>query len=116
MFITEGVATILIGVAIFFFLPDCEYTQRCFQLFVSNVSLVPPQAKWLTDREKQFIQARLPGNSPQAKEANFKWQEILVVLKDPKTWLFTACWAFFTVGTTGLQFYLPTVIVNLGFT
>ena len=37
-------------------------------------------------------------------------------MKDPKTWLFTFCWAFFTVGTTGLQFYLPTVIANLGFT
>lgn len=37
-------------------------------------------------------------------------------MKDPKTWLFTFCWACFTVGTTGLQFYLPTVIANLGFT
>lgn len=37
-------------------------------------------------------------------------------MKDPKTWLFTLCWAFFTVGTTGLQFYLPTVIADLGFT
>lgn len=37
-------------------------------------------------------------------------------MKDAKTWLFTFCWAFFTVGTTGLQFYLPTVIANLGFT
>lgn len=37
-------------------------------------------------------------------------------MKDAKTWLFTLCWAFFTVGTTGLQFYLPTVIADLGFT
>jgi MFS family permease len=37
-------------------------------------------------------------------------------MKDMKTWLFTFCWAFFTVGTTGLQFYLPTVIADLGFT
>jgi hypothetical protein len=30
-------------------------------------------------------------------------------------WLFLLCWAFYTVGTTGLQFYQPTVIANLGF-
>jgi hypothetical protein len=31
-------------------------------------------------------------------------------------WLFTLCWATFTVGTTGLTFYQPTVVSNLGFT
>ena len=31
-------------------------------------------------------------------------------------WLFTLCWAFFTVGTSGLTFYQPTVVANLGFT
>jgi nitrate/nitrite transporter NarK len=37
-------------------------------------------------------------------------------LKDVRLWLFTFCWAFFTVGTTGLTFYQPTVVANLGFT
>lgn len=31
-------------------------------------------------------------------------------------WLFTLCWATFTVGTSGLTFYQPTVVANLGFT
>jgi len=31
-------------------------------------------------------------------------------------WLFTLCWAFFTVGTYGLTFYQPTVVASLGFT
>jgi hypothetical protein len=31
-------------------------------------------------------------------------------------WLFTLVWATMTVGTTGLTFYQPTVIANLGFT
>jgi hypothetical protein len=31
-------------------------------------------------------------------------------------WFFTLCWAFFTVGTSGLTFYQPTVVANLGFT
>ncbi|KAH8601958.1 major facilitator superfamily domain-containing protein [Bisporella sp. PMI_857] len=99
MFIVEGIVTIVIGIGIVFLLPD-----------------FPPQAKWLTEDEKAFIQARLPSNAPQSKEVNFKWSEIGNVMKDPKTWLFTLCWAFFTVGITGLQFYLPTVIADLGFT
>jgi len=117
MFIVEGIATVVIGIAIWFLLPDCKF--RIPQLgIVSRLTklLVPPQAKWLTDDEKAFIQARLPGNAPQSKEANFRWREILDVLKDVKTWLFTLCWAFFTVGSSGLQFYLPTVIADLGFT
>jgi nitrate/nitrite transporter NarK len=31
-------------------------------------------------------------------------------------WLFTLIWATFTVGTSGVRFYQPTVIANLGFT
>lgn len=76
---------------------------------------VPADASWLTDREKAFVQARLPTNSPRAAEANFSLKELITTLKDHKVWLFLLCWAFYTVGTTGLQFYQPTVIANLGF-
>ncbi|TQN64610.1 putative transporter [Colletotrichum shisoi] len=37
-------------------------------------------------------------------------------LKDGRLWLFTLIWATFTVGTSGVRFYQPTVIANLGFT
>lgn len=77
---------------------------------------VPPTAKWLTDREKAFIQARLPPNAPRASEQNFNWREIVSTLKDRRLWLFTLIWATFTVGTSGVRFYQPTVIANLGFT
>lgn len=77
---------------------------------------VPPTAKWLTDREKAFIQARLPPNAPRAAEQDFNFSEILSTLKDKRLWLFTLIWATFTVGTSGVRFYQPTVIANLGFT
>lgn len=85
-------------------------------LGILTLCAVPPTASWLTEKEKAFIQARLPGNAPRATEANFKFREILMILKDKTIWLFTLCWVFFTVGTTGLAFYQPTVIANLGFT
>lgn len=77
---------------------------------------VPPTAKWLTDREKVFLQARLPPNAPRAAEQDFKVSEIVSTLKDKRLWLFTLIWATFTVGTSGVRFYQPTVIANLGFT
>ncbi|KAL5388983.1 hypothetical protein DPSP01_002687 [Paraphaeosphaeria sporulosa] len=99
IFLVEGIITIAFGVAIYFIFPD-----------------FPPQAKWLTDDEKAFIQARLPGNAPQAAEMNFNWREIVESLKDIRLWLFTLIWALFTIGNSGVRFYQPTVIADLGYT
>ncbi|PLB52109.1 pantothenate transporter [Aspergillus steynii IBT 23096] len=99
LILTEGVFTVVLGIFVFFFLPD-----------------FPSTASWLSEKEKAFIQARLPSNSPRAAEANFDLRELITTLKNKRVWLFLLCWAFFTVGTTGLLFYQPTVIANLGFT
>ncbi|KAH8805889.1 pantothenate transporter [Xylogone sp. PMI_703] len=97
--LTEGIFTVLLGIFTYFFLPD-----------------FPATASWLSEREKAFIQARLPSNSPRAAEAHFNLNELVTTLKDKRVWLFLLCWAFYTIGTTGLSFYQPTVIANLGFT
>ncbi|KAL4964475.1 major facilitator superfamily domain-containing protein [Aspergillus stella-maris] len=99
LFLTEGIATVIFGIAIWFLLPD-----------------FPETATWLTEREKMFIQARLPSNAPRASEQNFKLREVIDSLKDLRLWLFTLIWATFTVGTHGVTFYQSTVIANLGFT
>lgn len=70
----------------------------------------------MSETEKQFIQGRLPANAPIYGESNFNIHEIIYALKDARMWLFTLVWATFTVGTSGLQFYQPTVIARLGFT
>ncbi|KAI0477988.1 major facilitator superfamily domain-containing protein [Xylaria cf. heliscus] len=99
LFLVEAIGTILVGIAIWFLLPD-----------------FPETASWLTDKEKAFIQARLPENAPRATEQDFNFGEIWSSLKDKRLWLFTLIWALFTVGTSGVRFYQPTVISNLGFT
>ncbi|KAL4905918.1 hypothetical protein BDW74DRAFT_167564 [Aspergillus multicolor] len=99
LFLTEGIATVLFGVAIWFLLPD-----------------FPSTATFLTPREREFIQSRLPPNAPRASEANFNLSEIVNSLKDLRLWLFTLIWATFTVGTHGVTFYQSTVIANLGYT
>ncbi|KAH8885818.1 putative pantothenate transporter [Thozetella sp. PMI_491] len=80
------------------------------------LKLVPATASWMTDEEKAFVQARLPPTSPRAAEKDFDLGEFIGTLKDVRIWLFLFCWAFYTIGTTGLTFYQPTVIANLGFT
>ena len=76
--------------------------------------LVPAQAKWLSDTEKAFLQARLPANAPRSGEDNFDFKEIITALKDKRLWLFTLIWAAKTVGSSGLSFYLPTIVASLG--
>ncbi|TDZ29025.1 putative transporter [Colletotrichum spinosum] len=92
LFLVEGLITIVLGTAVYFLLPD-----------------FPPTAKWLTDKEKAVIQARLPANAPRAEETNFNWREIADALGDKRLWLFTLIWATFTVGASGVRFYQPTV-------
>ncbi|KAM0080734.1 hypothetical protein ACKRZS_007111 [Fusarium odoratissimum] len=99
LILTEGVFTILLGVFAYIFMPD-----------------FPDTARWMSEEEKAFVQARLPINAPRASEKDFDWKEFWHTLKDHKLWLFLLCWAFYTIGTTGLTFYQPTVIANLGFT
>ncbi|KAH8195211.1 hypothetical protein TruAng_010629 [Truncatella angustata] len=99
LILTEGIFTILLGIFTYFFLAD-----------------FPAQASWLSEKEKAFVQARLPSNAPRDAEKNFDLHEFIQTLKDKRLWLFLLCWAFYTVGTTGLNFYQPTVIANLGFT
>jgi nitrate/nitrite transporter NarK len=78
--------------------------------------MVPPTARWLSEKEKAFTQARLPPNAPLERELNFRWREIVASLKDLRLWMFTLIWATQTVGTQGAIFYQATVIANLGFT
>jgi predicted MFS family arabinose efflux permease len=117
LFLFEGLVTVVFGVAVIFLLPDCEVTiPENLGKQVTDHSTVPDTARFLTEREKNFIQARLPPNAPRASEANFNLHEIVDSLKDKRLWLFTLIWATFTVGTSGVRFYQPTVIANLGFT
>ncbi|KAL4766209.1 major facilitator superfamily domain-containing protein [Aspergillus foveolatus] len=99
LFLTEGIATVIFGIAIWFLLPD-----------------FPATATWLTDREKAFIQGRLPQNAPRASEQNFKLSEIIDSLKELRLWLFTLIWVTFTVGTHGVAFSQSIVIADLGYT
>ncbi|KAL3474392.1 major facilitator superfamily domain-containing protein [Aspergillus californicus] len=98
LFIIEGAVTILLAVVVLFCLPDFPATE-----------------KWLSPTEKAFLQARLPQNSPRAAEKNFVFKEVVKTFMDRRLWLFTLSWACMTSGSSGVKFYQPTIIANMGF-
>lgn len=85
-------------------------------MLTASKNTVPEQAKWLTPRERAFLQARLPENAPRSAEAHFNKSEIVAALKDIRLWLFTLIFATKTVGSSGLNFYLPTIVADLKLT
>ncbi|GAA5891745.1 hypothetical protein JCM6882_006192 [Rhodosporidiobolus microsporus] len=84
-----------------------------FYFFMPNY---PDTAYFLTDEERQWVQARLPANSARGTERNFSWKEVRLALTDPLTWGFMFLTLFYNSGTYGLNFWLPTIISDLGFT
>uniref|UniRef100_A0A8H7NN66 Major facilitator superfamily (MFS) profile domain-containing protein n=1 Tax=Bionectria ochroleuca TaxID=29856 RepID=A0A8H7NN66_BIOOC len=99
LFLFEGLVTVVFGVVVKFILPDCKHELTNIPIQNSSPSSKPacPQR-------------------PRAAEEDFNIKEIVQALKDRRLWLFTLIWATFTVGTSGVRFYQPTVIANLGFT
>jgi hypothetical protein len=81
-----------------------------------TTTIVPSTVKWLSEDERSFVQSRLPINSPKSSDKDFDWQEFKNTFKDYRLWLFLGVWGFYTVGTTGLTFYQPSIIAELGFT
>ncbi|KAE8393825.1 major facilitator superfamily domain-containing protein [Aspergillus alliaceus] len=116
LFLTERIITIAFSISLILIFPDYAHSFERINRNTNHVIPGPPQAKWLTEKQKAFIQARLPRNAPRAEELNINFREIVDSLKDSRLWLFTLIWVFFTVGTNGLRFYQRTVISNLGFT
>ena len=92
LFVLEGIPTIVIGVIAFFYLDD-------------SVS----DAKWLNRAEKQVIAANLDVD----KEGH-QLHSIKDGLLNPKIWLMSCIYFFFSMGLYGVSFWLPSLIKATG--
>lgn len=101
VYLLEGLATILIGVVVWFVLPDYPKSRT------SN--------KWLSPREQEYLEARLSENAPRTDEHAFSMQEVLISLKDPRTYGFMFSQLLLNLGGYALSWWLPTITTNLGF-
>lgn len=95
----SGLATILVGLAAYFF-----------------VSEAPAQARWLSEEERTYLGLRQKyGSGPVPSTSHFEWKYVIQALTDWKAYV--GCVLFFgtTVPVYGLNFALPTIINNLGY-
>ncbi|KAL2204697.1 putative vitamin H transporter [Sarocladium strictum] len=100
-FILEGIATVLLSIVIYFVLPDFPKSKR------SN--------SWLTPREQQFIEARLPPHAPATADSSWNTQDAIIALKSPTTWGFLFDQTLMNLSLYALNWILPSIIAGLGF-
>jgi len=82
-------------------------------LFVQNY---PATARFLTPKEREHVIARLKADSDAIQDEKFTWDGVIQALKDPKVWLYGACFHTLTLPNAGLSLFLPTTINELGYT
>jgi len=91
LFLLEGIPAILMGIIIFFVLPNR-----------------PQNVKWLSPAEKVWIQSRLDEESLQSKgKAHARLSE---VFKSGRIWLLCFIYFLLTVGIYGYEMWLPSII------
>ncbi|KAJ3529929.1 hypothetical protein NM208_g9548 [Fusarium decemcellulare] len=101
VYIIEGVLTILFAGIIFIVMPDFPKSPR--------------SSSWLTEREREYIEVRLPLNTPTTGDKNFDRTEVWHAFSSPVVWSFLLCQTFMNLSLYGFNWYLPTIITNFGF-
>lgn len=71
IFILEGILTVLVSLVAYFFIAN-----------------YPATAKFLTEKERLCIHARLSSNSDATRNEAFTWANVRKALSDPKVWLY----------------------------
>ena len=95
----EGLLTVTDSIAAYFFVYD-----------------YPATAKFLTPDEREYVIARLKGDSDAAQEEEFTWGDVVQALRDPKVWLYGFCFHTMNLPICTLGIFLPTIINELGYT
>lgn len=99
IFILEGIVTVLVSAIAYFFIAN-----------------YPATAKFLTEKERAAINARLSSNSDAARNEAFTWGNVRQALSDPKVWLYGLGFHTMSLPLYTLSLFLPTIIKELGYT
>lgn len=93
IFIIEGLLTIVISCAAYF--------------FISNY---PDTAKFLSDKERSFIQARLAADSDSTRNEVFTWANVKKALFDHKCWLYGLAFHTMSLPLYTLSLFLVSIL------
>jgi D-galactonate transporter len=94
MFILEAIPSLLLGVFVIFYLKDRIRG-----------------ADWLSEAEKQLLEAQIQAESSQKQEASLGQ-----MFANPRVWLMALIYFCFVMGLYGVSFWLPTIIKATGVT
>ena len=92
LFVLEGLPSVLIGIATFFYLDDRI-----------------DHAKWLTADEKALLERNIVVENASKQDLSIK-----AVFADPRVWLMSLIYFSFVMGLYGVSFWLPTIIKATG--
>ncbi|KAJ5908212.1 hypothetical protein N7495_000894 [Penicillium taxi] len=99
VFILEGLLTCVVAIVWFFILPD-----------------FPEDVKWLTDEERDYIQAKLAKDvGKSARQAKMGWREVLAVFKDYKIILGGFMYFGLIVPAYAYAYFAPSIIQSYGY-
>ncbi|KAK2044506.1 MFS general substrate transporter [Colletotrichum somersetense] len=101
VYLLEGLATVVFSGVVFCLLPDYPKSLR--------------SSRFLTEREQEIVEARLPENAPLTSDSDFAGGEIWAVLRRPLIWSFVLSQTLINIGGYALTWYLPTIVTNLSF-
>ncbi|KAM5342279.1 hypothetical protein ACJ41O_013245 [Fusarium nematophilum] len=76
----------------------------------------PPKAKFITERQKAIVIDRLREDRTGVENKNFKKDQLVECLLDPKTWLMFVFHIMISIPNGGLTNFAPLVIRGLGYT
>ncbi|OCK74042.1 MFS transporter [Lepidopterella palustris CBS 459.81] len=99
IFILEGILTVLVALAAYF--------------FISNYPLT---TTWLSDDERSYIHARLKSDSDATNDEKFNWGEVFLAIEDIKCWLYGLAFHTLSLPLYTLSLFLPSIIKAMGFT
>ncbi|SFK44134.1 MFS transporter [Brevibacillus centrosporus] len=94
MFVLEGIPAILLGIVVIFYLTN-----------------KPSQAKWLTQQEKDWLEAELVAEQKASAQVNKA--STREMLKDSKVWKLSLLYFGVYTAVYGLSFWMPTIIKSL---
>ena len=99
LFLLEGLPAIILSFVALFGLPD-----------------YPESARMLTSEERIVVVHRLSSINVSGTAKSWSWQELATLFSDPTVYTFAAYWICHGIGGFGINYALPTVIYELGFT
>ncbi|KAK4038879.1 major facilitator superfamily domain-containing protein [Parachaetomium inaequale] len=98
IFILEGIATVVVAVAAYWFIHN-----------------YPETAEFLSDKERSFIRSRLSSDSDATHDERFTWNNVAKALRDPKSWLYGLSFHGMSLPLYTFSLFLPTIIKDLGY-